>query len=1454
MHLPVWIRKNQKNRWGATSSAERRRRDELLIPLEVGRLEERRVLSHSAPTLTITTETLSAITQGGANGGTLVTTLISGATNTGKGIAVSATDNGGGGNNGTWQYNNNGTWTAIGTVSDSSALLLDDADSVRFVPNGGFTGAASITFRAWDESTGSDGTRADVSTNGGSTAFSGTTATASITVFAPAAPSFGDTGSGGTTKFLDDQTTNPFDNNETVLSVVEPDSADLMTVTVTLNLNGSPSDATGTLSGGGFTETAVGMYTLNGVDATDATSDLRALVFAPARGAANVKVTTTFDVSVTDSYAQQATAASVTTADVTGNVTPQLSGTYDFQWIPENSTSTTVDGTQVSAFLLHKTTDSNDNALGIAVTGVTDNVAADGQWEWSPDNTPASWSDIPNVSATSAFLLDNSDYLRFVPNGGFLGTPTISFVAWDGTVGTHHTTFDTTQFPGSGAFSSPSVTSSAPVAPLITIGGTGTTDALPTDTPLPFKFATISDSDSSDTVTITITQQLVSGGVVTGTDTGFTNGTLTSPAGNPAFTTDALGVYTLTNIPIGSAQAYLDALTFTPAAASPGTSVTTMFNVVVSDSFAPNNNASDDATTVVVTAPPVLNSVSNFTAIAANTASTPMEVSAGTSPLIEASPAGDGVAVTAIDDTYGTWQYSTDGTSGWTTITTASNRYFLLGPTDFVRFLSTSGGPTTATITLLAWNPSAGGTVDMLNSSSATTGAFSSAAHSLNSSITVYPVLSITGTGTTLSNDNQTSDPFNNGSTSATIADSYDLDTLTITITQQITTGPPGSTVVLGTDTSQANGVLTSSDAFSGFVDNGNGTYTLTVVGSNTTAAAAAATTELQNLVFTPNSGPPATTVDTTFQVQVADASAPVNTVTDSNTLLVVASVAPPMPTGTFNLPSIPEGASTNTDDPGMEVSGLPIGVGPSSGIAISVAQTANGSWQYSTAADPTNWITIPAADIGLSLPTPEVFLLAATDNIRFLPTAGANFTGTATITYQAWNQGSGTADHLANPTKRPLKHGLSSNTETASVTVYPVLTITGTHVSTSLDDQTTNPFSGATIGDTLSTENVTVTITQQQSNGVVLTPDTGLANGSLSGTGLTYNAGTGTYTLTGTASAVTTALQNLVFSPVLHEVADGQTVVTLFQIQVADTGFAGVKPTIDSGTKLTVTDTAPPVLSGAGTLPPIAENVSSGADSGISVTNLLKDKVTDADGNSIGIAVIGINSSSGGVSDGEWDYSTNGGLNWVAIPSVSSSSALLLAPSDLVRFLPAANFFGTTATIQYLAWDQTVGTAASMANPTANLINPTVLPGAGAFSIQSATSSIQVVAPASITVATPAQTTTDEAAINVFAAAFGAQPGITDPNTPAQTYTITVTQQLAGGAIDSKFANGSLAGGNFVNNDDGTYTLTGVSASAATAALEALVFTPKSHQAQPGKSTVTGFTITVSDGVNPMV
>ncbi|MBU6216090.1 MAG: cadherin repeat domain-containing protein, partial [Acidobacteria bacterium] len=77
---------------------------------------------------------------------------------------------------GLWEYSANGvSWTAIGAVGNASALLLPDSYSLRYTadypgPDGGET--ASLTLRAWDQTSGTAGTLANATTQGGSSAFS----------------------------------------------------------------------------------------------------------------------------------------------------------------------------------------------------------------------------------------------------------------------------------------------------------------------------------------------------------------------------------------------------------------------------------------------------------------------------------------------------------------------------------------------------------------------------------------------------------------------------------------------------------------------------------------------------------------------------------------------------------------------------------------------------------------------------------------------------------------------------------------------------------------------------------------------------------------------------------------------------------------------------------------------------------------------------------------------------------------------------------------------------------------------------------------------------------------------------------------------------------------------------------------------------------------------------------
>lgn len=101
-----------------------------------------------------------------------------------EGLAIVVADT----SNGSWQFTTDGgaTWTAMGTVSSSlGRLLAANANTkLRFQPNLNWNGTISsaLTFRAWDQTSGNNGGTADASNNGGATAFSTTSETASITV------------------------------------------------------------------------------------------------------------------------------------------------------------------------------------------------------------------------------------------------------------------------------------------------------------------------------------------------------------------------------------------------------------------------------------------------------------------------------------------------------------------------------------------------------------------------------------------------------------------------------------------------------------------------------------------------------------------------------------------------------------------------------------------------------------------------------------------------------------------------------------------------------------------------------------------------------------------------------------------------------------------------------------------------------------------------------------------------------------------------------------------------------------------------------------------------------------------------------------------------------------------------------------------------------------------------
>ena len=151
--------------------------------------------TNDAPVMSSDARSLTAISEDatGNGGDTVAAILASAGTGTDAdgnslGIAITAVDN----RNGTWEYKSGaGSWTAITGVSGSAALLLANTDRVRFVPNADYNGSATggITFKAWDQTSGTAGTTVgnDTTANGGlgnGGQYSAASATAGIAVTA----------------------------------------------------------------------------------------------------------------------------------------------------------------------------------------------------------------------------------------------------------------------------------------------------------------------------------------------------------------------------------------------------------------------------------------------------------------------------------------------------------------------------------------------------------------------------------------------------------------------------------------------------------------------------------------------------------------------------------------------------------------------------------------------------------------------------------------------------------------------------------------------------------------------------------------------------------------------------------------------------------------------------------------------------------------------------------------------------------------------------------------------------------------------------------------------------------------------------------------------------------------------------------------------------------------------
>ena len=440
---------------------------------------------NDAPVLANTALTLSVTEDAGAPSGavgSLVSAFTGGSSDVDsgavKGIAITATAEA----NGTWYYSTNGgtNWAAVGAVADTSALLLADDANTRlyFAPAANFNGSAAgaLTLRAWDQNSGSAGTKVSTATNGGTTAFSSATDTVDVTVTAVNdAPVF--SGLDGAPTYVEDSAAVVLDANVTVVDTELSAANNFNGATLTLARNGGVSaqdvfGATGTLAA----LTAGGILTVGGTTIGTVTTNSGGTLLLTFNGSATGALVNATLQQIAYNNTSQAppasaqidwvfndgnagaqgsggalTASGSTTVTITAvNDAPVLTPYAPAYGSTENAASFQV---TVATLLSTSVSDVDAAAVqGVAVFGLT---GSGGTLDYSTDGGTV-WTTVSGLAPSSALLLRATDLVRFTPATDNGGTMTLNYRAWDQTSGSAGSQVDASSTGGSTAFSSAS--------------------------------------------------------------------------------------------------------------------------------------------------------------------------------------------------------------------------------------------------------------------------------------------------------------------------------------------------------------------------------------------------------------------------------------------------------------------------------------------------------------------------------------------------------------------------------------------------------------------------------------------------------------------------------------------------------------------------------------------------------------------------------------------------------------------------------------------------------------------------------------------------------------------------------------------------------------------------------------------------------------------------------------
>ncbi|MCC9656619.1 cadherin domain-containing protein [Rhodopirellula halodulae] len=751
------------------------------------------------------------------------------------GIAITGRTNG----NGQWEYSINGgtNWNAIGSVSDSNARLLRSTDLVRFNPDGENGITQTITFRAWDQSSGTAGTFADTTTNGGTTAFSSASETAQITV-------------------SDVNDAPVLDNSGTVTMTSQaedagaPSGAVGTVITDLVSLSGNVSDVddgavTGIAITAADTTNGTWWYSTNGgtnwnalgsvsdASARVLTADANTRVYfqsdADFTGTINDAITfRAWDQSAgTNGSLQDASTGGGTTAFSSATETADIAITpvndapeLDYSYTTSFDTITEDDidnaGQTVADILASSgqdiLTDVDGDPEGIAII-ISD--PSNGTWEYSLDGG-TNWTDVGVVDGNNALLLRSTDLLRFNPDGE-QGTTTadIGFRAWDQTVGTAGTKHNIAGVGGTTAFSSSTETALIVVtdvndAPVLDNSGalSLTTQNEDPGAPSGAVGTVITDLVSLSGNVTDVDSSPQTGIAITAADT--TNGTWWYSTNNGS-TWNALGSVSDASARVLNANSNTriyfeadadfngtisDAITFRAWDRSTGSNGslqdasinggTTAFSSATETADLTVNNV-NDAPVLDDTYLYTLTSITeDDTSNGGQTVASILASNAGTGITDADSGASEGIAIRAISVSNGHWEFSTNGGTNWSDMGTVSTTSALvLRDTDMVRFIPDEQNGEQGNLTFIGWDQTDGSTAGTKVNSSTTGGASSfsnnvAVARIIVTDVNDAPTVSSPATATVNEGGSLTFDILGAG---VFDTDDADGDNLTVTLT-----------------------------------------------------------------------------------------------------------------------------------------------------------------------------------------------------------------------------------------------------------------------------------------------------------------------------------------------------------------------------------------------------------------------------------------------------------------------------------------------------------------------------------------------------------------------------------------------------------------------------------------------------------------------------------------------